>query len=196
MKQLHQKQLQGQVESLILIIELCLPFRSQIETTQGKFNILPDELRQLKQQLQWLQEERSQNYLLESQVQETEFKLDFLTNDLEGILINLTILKDKINNLVVLKERLEALQEERIDSLTSERIYKLLEKQQSSRSQVSENEPETKKQNVERHWWKNLTKKLNKQTLVSLSIISSLTLGWIAGYCSSKIDWLFKHCGV
>ena len=67
------------------------------------------------------------NSQLDVQLNETEFQLDSLVNDLEGIFIYLNTFENKLKNLLVLEERLEALQEERIKGITSEIIYKLLE---------------------------------------------------------------------
>ena len=137
MKKLHHKNLQRQIANLIPIIELCIALTEQMEQTQHKLNFLPNELQNLKKQAEILKLESSKinlnsapNFNLESQVKETEFKLDFLVDDLEVIFISLVTFNRQLKNIVALQERLEAVQQERINGLTPERIYKLLKKQE------------------------------------------------------------------
>jgi hypothetical protein len=94
---------------------------------------------------------------------------------------------------VYLQERLEALQQERLDSITPERIYKLLEKQ--PRSQIKNTSIISKSQDKiflsekaidVRQKIINLGNKFrHPKTIISLSILASLSLGWVAGYYSS-----------
>ena len=177
MKRLNRKNLQRQITNIIPIIELCLPLIEEIEQAKNKLNILPSELENLKQQLEYLKLEPSQATSNDSQspIKETESKLDFVVDDLEVILANLTTLDSKINNLIVLKERLEAIQEERIDGLTPERIYKLLEKQQQQALESSE-----RKSSIKTHHFYNLWQKIaNYKYAKELAMSTAITLGTV-----------------
>lgn len=134
MKKTSHKNLQRQIENLITLIELCIPLNEEVDRAKAKLTSLPIELEQLKKQAELLKAESQTNpsasHSRSSKIEETEFKLDFVVNDLDGLVLYLATLQEKIGNLVVLRERIEALQEERLDNITPERIYKLLEKQQ------------------------------------------------------------------
>lgn len=177
MKRLNRKNLQRQITNIIPIIELCLPLIKEIEQAKNKLNILPSELENLKQQLEYLKLEPSQATSNDSQspIKETESKLDFVVDDLEVILANLTTLDSKINNLIVLKERLEAIQEERIDGLTPERSYKLLEKQQQQALESSE-----RKSTIKTNYFDNLWQKIaNYKYAKELAMSTAITLGTV-----------------
>ena len=134
MKKTSHKNLQRQIGNLITLIELCLPLIEEVDRAKAKLTSFPTELEQLKKQAELLKVAAYTNSVdsqsRSSQIEETEFELDFLVNDLEGFLLHLATLQHKINNLTALRERIEALQEERLDNITPERIYRLLEKQQ------------------------------------------------------------------
>ena len=176
---------------MIPIIELCLPLIEEVDETKNKLNILPPELENLKKQAEFLQLEPSlitshsaQNSNLESHLEETECKLDFLITELEAILIHLADFNYKIKNLIVLKERLEALQEERSNGLTPERIYRLLELQQKRSPESLRDKPIAKPHNTN-VWWRKIINYHNQRLAVTMAIIVSLSLGWIFGYSSS-----------
>ena len=130
----NHKNLQHQIENLIPIIELYLLLIEEVNKTQHKLKSLYPELKQLKQQAEFLKAEETQlshgspTYNSQLKIQETELKLAFLVNDLQAILIHLATFNYKINNVVALKERLEALQEPKTDQITPANIYKLLAK--------------------------------------------------------------------
>ena len=198
MKKTCHENLQRQIDSLISLMELCLPFVEKIKRTENKLDRLPHELEFLKQQAELLENKSSLSAVLsssssslEAKIQETEFKIDFLVDDLEEILVDFAALDIDLKNLLTIGEKLEAIQEERIDNITSERIYKLLEKQQdlakaSSQSSLSKKSPF----NWRKNWKQKIAtyyERLNHQkTALSLAILVSLSLGWLSGYASSS----------
>ena len=142
MKETSHKNTQRQIANLIPTIELLLPLLEEVNKTQNSLSTLPNELKYLKEQEQYfklkafspdLDMRHVAKELLHSacnlKTEDTEIKLDFLVSNLEDTLLNLLVLKERISDLVVLRERVEALQEERLDNITPERIYKLLEQQ-------------------------------------------------------------------
>lgn len=140
MKKIQHQNIQHQIANLITIIELYLPVIEEINKTQSKLSFLPNELEKLQNISAILEGETANKSNSESsnhqiiQLQETEFQLDSLVNDLEGIFIYLNTFENKLKNLLVLEERLEALQEARIEGITPERISKLLEQQRSHKT--------------------------------------------------------------
>lgn len=138
MKKLQHQNIQHQIANLITIIELYLPVIEEINKAQSKLNFLPNELEKLRKLSEILKQETVENsdrLPLHSEsefpIDETEFQIDSLVNDLEEIFIYLNTFENKLKNILSLEERLEAIQEERIKGITPERIYKLLEQQQS-----------------------------------------------------------------
>ena len=191
MKQTHHQDLQRQISNLVAIIEMYIPLIEQVKKSKLKLDILPAELENLKQQLNLLETSSFLEtlYYSSDRIQETESKLDFLVDDLEGILVDLTTVDRQVKNLVALKERLEAVQEERIIGITPDRIYKLIAKQQLPR-------PAEKKQiqtSYVKFWQQsiaNSTQKFSKKTLlIGLAMVASLSCGWIAGsYSVNEIE--------
>jgi hypothetical protein len=198
MKKIYYGNIQRQITSLIPLIELYITLLTEIELTKNKLNILPAELKSLKKQANFLSLKSDQKSAddLQPELQQAEFNLDSLVDDLDEILINLVTFECKLKNVIALKERLEALQEERINGLTPERIYKLLEKQkQRSETMPLGLSPEnnstlTKKDNnFSRQKLINFGNKLrDRKIAVSLAIVVSISLGWIAGYSSATND--------
>lgn len=189
MKKVCHKNIQRQVTSLIPIVELYITLIAEVEQTLAQLNVLPGELSNLQKQSNLLRLKSFQNSTstedLELQLQQTEFILDSLVDDLDEVSTNLVTFESKLKDVIVLKERLEALQIERINGLTPERIYKLLEKHQQrslqSDSVLTKKEPNT-------GWQKlgDLGHKLRERKIVTtLAIVASLSLGWIGGYHSS-----------
>ena len=150
---------QRQIANLIPIIELCLPLIEKLDRTREKLSFLPRELESLQEKARFLKQytsevnfqtlssyssrssivhvqhndlDRSSKPTPRSQAEETELELNYVVTYLDEILAYLTKFKQEIDNIIVLKERLEALQEARLDSITPERIYLLLEKQKSA----------------------------------------------------------------
>jgi hypothetical protein len=201
MNKVSQISLQRQVGNLISIVEICLPIVEKIKQTQGELDCLPYELDCLKQQAEFLRLGLSPNTsssslsYLEFDINQTEFHLDALVDDLERILANLAFLDLDIRNLLVLKEKLEAIQEERIYEITPERIYKLLEKQQQTLPKSQANFISSKKHSHKicfwhQDWKQKITdyrKKIdNKKIVMGLVIFASLSVGWVGGYYSSN----------
>ncbi|MGF1539513.1 MAG: hypothetical protein ACFCU5_03525 [Pleurocapsa sp.] len=169
-----------------------MTLRSQVEQTNNKLNILPEELEKLRKKANFLKLKSGQkpSKSWQSELQQTEFELDSLVDDLDRVLIDLVSFDGKIKNIIALKERLEAIQEERIDGLTPERIYKLLEKQRVGSPQADNNS-----RGLAKHT-NNYRQKLialgnifrRPKIAVSIAILASLSLGWIAGYHSSMTN--------
>lgn len=196
MKKKCSEDLQRQLTSLIPIIEPCLSLTAEIELTKNKLALLPREVESLKKQANCLDRKSAQNNVPNSstKLQEMEFKLDSLVDDLETVFVSLATFDNKLKNVVALKEKLEAVQEERIDKLTPERIYKLLEKQKRSPGEapillseldnkiLSSNSGLNIKQKVINFFGDRFCK---RKTAVCLTIVASLFVGWFAGYQSS-----------
>ena len=200
---------QRQIANLIPIIELCLPLIEKLDRTKGKLSLLPRELESLQEKARSIEQfksqidfqtlssystrssivqqndrDRSSKLIPRSQAEETELELDYVVNYLDEILAYLTNFKQEIDNIVVLKERLEALQEARLDSITTERICLLLETQKSA-----ELERETTRSSG---YWQKLrgkiasypkTSKLVKNTAIAVGLISWFS---IISYYSAK----------
>jgi hypothetical protein len=130
MKKICSKDIHRQITSLIPIIELCMTLTTSIERTNNKLNTLPEELEKLRKKANFLKSRSSEKPTLAllSQLEQTEFELDSLVDDLDRVLLDLIGFDRQLKNIIALKERLEAIQEERINGLTPERIYKLLAK--------------------------------------------------------------------
>ena len=187
MKQNQRKNTQRQIADLIPIIELCLPLIKKLNATQNKLKFLPTELELLKNQAELLDLEMSLEQFQESAdsdsklLSETnEFELDSIVDNLEEIFIYFTTLDGELKNLLALKERLEAIQEERIDNLTPERVYKLLEKQQENLQNKTDRESSITPNQFQEFWQKIIkyrpSKKLIKVSAITTGIILSFSL--------------------
>ncbi len=181
MKKISHQNLQCQITNLISIVEMYIPLIEEIDKSKKKLSALPTELDNLKQQLEFLKLQSSQtnfydsqNSVLPSPIKETDSKLDFLVDDLEGIFVYLTTFESKLKNLIVLKERLEAVQEERIGGFTPERIYRLLErKEQNSQP---DNIPSYKNFRSQSLWQKIVNYRYSKKLAMSTAFISGIIL--------------------
>jgi hypothetical protein len=184
MKKIGYGNIQRQVTSLIPIIELYISLITDIEQTKNKLNILPAELKNLKKQSNLLNIQSWQKSAndLQPELQQTEFQLDSLVDDLDEVLINLVTFECKLKNVIALKERIEAIQEERINGLTPERIYKLLEKQKQQEEENNSTSPKKNNNITQQKLIKFGSKLRDRKTAVSFAIVVSLSLGWIAGY--------------
>ena len=195
MKKKCYRDIQRQVICLIPIIESCIALTVETELTKNKLDTLSEELENFKQQTNYLNLESAQNHDFTSvtEIEDVEFKLDSLINDLELVFTSLATFDDRLKNVVVLKEKLEALQEERLYNITPERIHKLLEKQQQLRNQKNISSSESHKNNTTENSnssiWQKVVKLKYKlgdwQIAFGFAIIASLSFGWLAGYHSS-----------
>lgn len=185
MKKNQRKNTQRQIADLIPIIELCLPLIKKLNQTQGKLKFLPTELELLKNQAKLLDLEMSLEQSKDSPNSDSrltsktsEFELDSIVNDLEGIFVYLTTLDDGLKNLLALKEHLEAIQEERIESLTPERVYKLLEKQQENLQNKVDRQSSIKSNHLQKIWQKTI----NHRPSIKLFKVSAITTGIILSF--------------
>lgn len=190
MKKIGHHNLQRQVNNLIPIVQLYVNSAADLQQIHTKINLLPVELKNLQQQAERLEQksaDRSTN--LEEQVQQTEFQLDSLIDDLDRVSTDVVALERKLKNIIALKERLEALQEERINGLTPERIYLLLEKQKQQELEENRTTPanSSMSEKIEQKLIKLSSIFSDRKVIVSLTVVASLFLGWGAGYHSSLI---------
>ncbi|WP_319422621.1 hypothetical protein [Pleurocapsa sp. FMAR1] len=181
MKKIRHQDLQRQIVNLISIVEMYIPLIEEIDKSKNKLSALPTELDSLKQQLEFLKLQSSQtnfydsqNSILPSPIKETDIKLDFLVDDLEGIFVYLTTFESKLKNIIVLKERLEAVQEERIGGFTPERIYRLLERK--DQSSQHDNIPSHKNFRSQSLWQKIANYKYSKKLAIGTALISGTIL--------------------
>lgn len=158
----QRQDLQRQLADLIPIIELCIPIIKDTNETKIKLLSLSIELEKTKKHAEKLQtkafledDEKSARHSTNTQLETTEFAIDSLVDDLEEVFAYLNSQNHKLNNFLALKERFEAVQEERIDGITPERIYNLLEKKQQE-----ERDRDTKpiKANRIRQFWRKIAK--------------------------------------
>lgn len=197
MKETSYKNAHRQVTNLISLIELCLPFTEEINKTKNRLKFLPGKLEYLKAQAEHLKQKsyslnaedsiylcdrynRDDSYSL-WEIENTELELDFLVTSLEDTLTYLEHLKGQIENLVVLKERVEALQEERLVGITPERIYKLIEKQQLENSKDLNDKPSAENNYFGRIRQKiadyKYSKGIAKTTAIAAGVILCFSLG-------------------
>lgn len=195
--------IQRQLNILIPIIESCLTLTPEIEPIKNKLNTLTGELENLKQQSSSLNRNNVSEKFSHSstELQELEFKLDSLVDDVELVFTSLYVFDGKLKNVAILREKLEAIQEERIDGLTPERIYKLLEKRQEHQpNSFPPNNLDSNKQKITNSGvglWQKIASFAqtfhHPKVLVSLAIVGSLSLGWLAGYNSAENEELIKN---
>lgn len=178
MKQTRHQDFQRQITNLIPIIEMYIPLIEEVEKSKNKLNMLPTQLENLKQKLEFLKLESSPTISdnLPSKIQETEFEIDFLVDDLEGILVHLTSFDRQVKNLIAIRERLEAVQKERIDGFTPERIYKILERRQQLSSYFPDNMPSTQTNRFENWWQKIVNYKFFRKLVITTVSISGIIL--------------------
>ena len=184
----QRQDLQRQLADLIPIIELCLPIIEDTNETKIKLLSLSIELEKIKEHAEKLQtkassedNEKSACHSTNTQLETTEFAIDSLVDDLEEVFVYLNSQNHKLNNFLALKERFEAVQEERIDGITPERIYNLLEKRQLQQERDRDTKP-SKATRVRQFWRKIVEYKPSKKigrtaaiatwTILAFSIIS------------------------
>lgn len=207
MKETSYKNVHRQITNLISLIELCLPFTEEINQTKARLNFLPGKLEYLKRQAEYLNEKISYSVDTKDsisiyysdrvaeakphrvsiansyslwEIEDAELELDFLVTNLEDTLNYLERLKKQIEDLVVLKERVEALQEERLVGITPERIYKLIEKQQLESLALND------KSSAKRNYFARIrhkiadykySKKIAKTTAIAAGVVLCFSLG-------------------
>ena len=189
MKKIGHKNLQRQVSNLIPMVKLYVNSVAGLEQIHAQINLLPADLKNLQQQANLLEQKSDSKSTdeLEAHVQQTEIQLDSLIDDLDRVSTDVVTFERKLKNIIAIKERLEALQEERINGLTPERIYRLLAKQQQH--ELEENNSTSKRQNTSRVIGQKLIELgsilSDRKVIISLTMMVSLFLGWGAGYHSS-----------
>ena len=207
MKETSYKNVHRQITNLISLIELCLPFTEELNKTKTRLNFLPSKLEYLKRQAEYLNEKISYSVNTKDsisiyysdrvaeakphrdsisngynwKIEDAELELDFLVTNLEDTLNYLERLKKQIEDLVVLKERVEALQEERLVGITPERIYKLMEKQRLENSLALNN-----RSSAERNYFARIkhkiadykySKSIAKTTAIAAGVVLCFSLG-------------------
>ena len=202
MKETSYKNVHRQITNLISLIELCIPFTEEIDRTKVRLNFLPSKLEYLKKQAEYLKEKTSYSVNTKDsidhsdraiiadsynlwEIENTELELDFLVTSLEDTLNYLESLKKQIEDLVVLKERVEALQEERLIGITPERIYKLMEKQRLENSKNLNDESSAPKNYFERIRHKISDHKYSKTIAKTTAIAAGIILCFSVGSYSS-----------
>lgn len=192
MKETRYKNIRRQIDNSICLIELYLPLIEKLDRTKNQLGFLPSKLEYLKKQARLLKPRASSvntenpaNYsdrieVADSdarwEIDDTELELDFVVDSLEETLICLDSLKQQIGDLVVLRERVEALQEERLDSITPERIYKLLERQQSQNSEQEIQRSPSARNYFRRIWQEIADRQYSAKIAKSTAIVTGLIL--------------------
>jgi predicted nucleic acid-binding Zn-ribbon protein len=115
------KQLQTAIDNLALILKLWIPVLAEIKKMNQALETLPNNLSLLQSQINKLNQANAyikKNTLPQErleqirQLQGFELKLQALTNNVEGELPQLIKLEEKIGNLISLREKVEALQDQ------------------------------------------------------------------------------------
>ena len=187
----QRQDLQRQLADLIPIIELCIPIIEDTNETKIKLLSLSIELEKIKKHAEKLQtkasledSEKSANYSTNAQLETTEFAIDSLVDDLEEVFAYLNSQNHKLNNFLALKERFEAVQEERIDGITPERIYNLLEKKQLQQERDRDTKP-IKANPVRQLWQKTAKYKPSKNIAKTTAIATVVILAFSTIFYSS-----------
>jgi predicted nucleic acid-binding Zn-ribbon protein len=115
------KQLQTAIDNLALILQLWVPVLEEIkkmnqtlESLPNNLSILQDRINKFNQANTYIQKTTlSQESLKQiERLQGVETQLQFLTNNLDGEIPQLLKIEKQIGNLIALRERVEALQEQ------------------------------------------------------------------------------------
>ena len=178
MKKTRHQDLQRQITSLIPIVEMHISLIEEIEASKNKLDALPIQLNKMKQKLELSKLESDFGIAgeLPSPDRETELDLDFLVDDLEGILIHLTSLNRQVKNVIASKERLEAVQKDRIAGFTPERFYKILRRRHQLSSEFLNYTPSTKTNYLQSRWRKIANYKFGKRLIITTASISGIIL--------------------
>lgn len=187
----QRQDLERQITDLIPIIEPCLSIIEDTNETKIKLLSLSIELKKLKKHAENLKTkasskavEKLDDYSTNTQLKTTEFAIDSLVDDLEEVFAHLSRQNHKLNNFLALKERFEAVQEERIDGITPERIYKLLKKQQLQQEQDRDTKP-TKATRLQQFWQKIVNYKPPRKIAKTIGISTWIILAFSIIYYSS-----------
>ena len=111
-----------------------------------------------------------------------------MVDDLDRVSTNFAAFEYKLKNIMVLKQRLEALPAERVHGLTPERIYKLLEKE---RQKLSPAENTSGKKTQKFSWRKLINLGFgfgDPKLAVLIAVVASLSLSWLGGYSFGKLQ--------
>ena len=187
MKKICHQNVQRHVNSLLPIVELYIASIADVKKIGDRLNVLPAELRTLQQQAELLSLSTAQSTRdSEAQLQQTEFILDSLVDDLDRVSASFFEFEYKLKNIVALQERLEALQAERVYGLTPERIYKLLEKERQKSPSPNTNSGR-KEQKFSGRKLINLRRRfIDRGLAISMAIVASLSLAWLGGYSCTQ----------
>jgi hypothetical protein len=121
MSNVQNQQLQTAIDNLALILQLWVPVLAEIkqmnqalETLPNNLSILQNRVNKLNQANTYIQKNSLSQERLEQihQLQGFEIKLQALTNNLDGEIPQLIKIEKQIGDLLALKERVEALQEQ------------------------------------------------------------------------------------
>jgi hypothetical protein len=121
MSNVQNQQLQTAIDNLALILQLWVPVLAEIkqmnqalETLPNNLSILQNRVNKLNQANTYIQKNSLSQERLEQihQLQGFEIKLQSLTNNLDGEIPQLIKIEKQIGDLLALKERVEALQEQ------------------------------------------------------------------------------------
>ena len=188
----QRQDLERQITDLIPIIEPCLSIIEDTNETKIKLLSLSIELKKIKKHAKNLKTKASSkavkkldDYSTNTQLKTTEFAIDSLVDDLEEVFAHLSRQNHKLNNFLALKERFEAFQEERIDGITPERIYKLLKKQQLQQLQNENTEPTVKAGLLQQVWQKIVNYRDSKKRAKTTAITTGIILVFSIIYYSS-----------
>ena len=176
MKNLRQNNLQLQIKNLIPIVEIWIAFLEETKKTQGNLEELPASLEYLKQ---------IENYELKKYhtstgnpqkdgepgiSQETEIKIQQLISNLQANLPHLIVMKQKINGLAALQERLEALQAREL-KVVPDYLDELI--------RLQKNKFDTAKQEGYKPKWRQIIDKHQSKDLrIIMTIVVSILVSW------------------
>ena len=134
----------------------------------------------MKQKLEFLKLESSTTIsdasLSQVREKELDVDLDFLVDDLEEILVHFTSFDRQVKNAIASKERLEAIQTERINGFTPERFYKILQRRQQLSSNFPDNIPLTKISRFQNWWQKIVNYEFSQKLVITTVSISGIIL--------------------
>ena len=176
--------LQQQIESLTIILEHWLPVLEQMELIKNNLSDLPRELENIQQNLndrnrkkfKHKNKESLENINVNKEVNEQKIlnsKLENILASLEAETPRLMLLEENINNLICLREVIEALQERiKIQSITN----------YSAEFQSIKNNKQNPEQNKRfkylRHSWQNLGHQTKFNRRMKLVFVFGLLLSW------------------
>ena len=174
--------LQQQIESLTIVLEHWLPVLEQMELIKNNLSDLPKELENIQQNLNDQNRKKAKNKdLLENvngnkEVNERKIlnsKLENILARLEAETPRLMLLEENINNLICLREVIEALQERiKIQSITN------YSSEFKSIKNYAQNQEQNKRFKYLRRSWQNLGNQTKFNRRIKLVFVFGLLLGW------------------